>query len=335
MPAERNIKLDHAKLFFMFCVVLGHVIANYEAGSPLVSSLLFFIYLFHVPGFVFLSGLFAKTSIRNSRWDRAASFLMLFLFMTVVRYACMLIRRESAQLDLVSVTDARWYALAMFFWYAAAILLKKANPRLVMAVSVLLSMASGYYTGHASTLAWLRTVNFFPFFYAGLMTDSGRLMELTGRKRVRMVSVMIILAAAAFAVWKVKGLAPWLQLFRGAKAYMRIDTELPLWSGAFWRLAAFPVSAAIFLSWIALMPGKTVPKITALGGKTLSVYAFHSPVYKTVLYFLPFLDEWIRKSPVLLGIVFSAVILALCALPVFDRSVRKFMNLVVKKEDSE
>ena len=60
MPAERNVKLDHAKLFFMFCVVTGHVIANYEAGCLPVSSLLFFIYLFHVPGFVFISGLFAK-----------------------------------------------------------------------------------------------------------------------------------------------------------------------------------------------------------------------------------------------------------------------------------
>ena len=334
MPAERNIKLDHAKLFFMFCVVAGHVIANYEADCLPVSSLLFFIYLFHIPGFVFLSGLFAKSSVKNSRWDKAASFLMLFLFMTVVRYAFMLVRRAPAQLDLIFVTDARWYALGMFFWYAAAILLKKANPRLVMGVSVLLSMAAGYFTGHTSTFAWLRAVNFFPFFYAGLMTDPGRLMELTGRKRIRALSVLILLAAAALAVWKVKGLAPWRLLFRGAKSYALIDTELPLWSGAFWRLAAFPVSAAVSLAWISLMPGKAIPKVSGLGGKTLSVYAFHSPAYQTILYFLPFLDEWIRKSPVPLGLLFSALVLVFCSLPVFDRSVRRFMNLVVKKEET-
>lgn len=295
----------------------------------------FFLFIFFMFRDLFLyPGCSQKTSVKNSRWDKAASFLMLFLFMTIVRYACMLIRKAPAQLDLISVTDARWYALGMFFWYAAAILLKKANPRLVMGVSVLLSMVAGYFTGHTSTFAWLRAVNFFPFFYAGLMTDPGRLTELTGRKRIRTFSVLILLVAAALAAWKVKGLAPWRLLFRGAKAYAQIDTELPLWSGAFWRLAAFPVSAAVSLAWLSLMPGKAIPNVSGLGGKTLSVYAFHSPAYKTILYFLPFLDEWIRKSPVPLGLLFSALVLVLCSLPAFDRSVRRFMNLVVKKEEN-
>ncbi|MCR5073067.1 MAG: hypothetical protein K6A39_04460 [Clostridiales bacterium] len=334
MPAERNAKLDHAKLFFVFCVVLGHVLSNYEDNCLFLQRLHFYIYLFHVPGFVFLSGLFAKSSVKAGRWDKAASFLMLLLFMTVIRYACALLRREPATLDLVSVTDARWYALGMFSWYAAAILVKKANAYWVIAVSILLSMAAGFYTGHVNTLAWIRIVNFFPFFFVGLMTDSGRLMELLGKKTLRAASLLILLAAAALVCWKTKRLMPWLQLFRGMRTYANIDTELPLWTGALWRLMAFPVSMVTALAWISLMPGKTIPKITAAGGKTLSIYAFHSPVYRTILYFIPVLDEWIRKLPEVLVPVFAVLILVLCALPIFDRSVRKFMNLVVRKEEN-
>lgn len=332
MAAERNVKLDHAKLFFIFCVVLGHVLTGYEADSPGLQCIRFYIYLFHIPGFVFLSGLFAKSSVRDSRWDKAASFVMLFLFMTVVRYACAILRKASPVWDLLYVTDVRWYALGMFFWYAAAILLKKADPRRVMAASVLLSMAAGYVSGRfVNAFALLRVVNFFPFFYAGLLTDPERLTERLGNKRIRTVSALLVLAVGAVVLLKIRGLNPWLSLFRGSKTYGQIDTVFPVWSGAFWRLGAILASSSVLLAWISLMPGKQLPGISSLGKRTLPVYAFHSPVYKTILYFIPILDEWIRQFPVVLCLVYSALIVLLCALPPFDRSVRKCMNLVVRK----
>ena len=335
MPGERNYKLDHAKLFFMFCVVLGHIIAVFEQGNTALHSMRVYVYLFHIPGFVFISGLFAKSSVKGNRWDRTISFILLFLFMTIVKCAFALIRKASPRLDLVSVTDIRWYSLGMFFWYGAAILLKKVDWRWVMAGSVILSMAAGYFLDRfASTFALLRAINFFPFFYAGLLIDSKRLTGLLEKKQIKICSALIVIAAAVLVSWKIKGLSPWLHLFRGLWGYREIDTELPLWSGAFWRLGAFFVSAVMALAWISVMPGKRIPIISELGTKTLSVYAFHGPVYQTILYFLPVLYEWIRKAPILLCLAFSIFVLVICSLPPFDRSVRKFMNLVVKKDQS-
>ena len=335
MPADRNYKLDHAKLLFIFCVVLGHIAAVFEKDSTPLHCARVYVYLFHVPGFVFVSGLFAKSSVKNNRWDRAVSFILLFLFMTIVKCAFALIRKASPRLDLLDVTDTRWYALGMFFWYAASILLKRANPRWVMLGAVLLSMAAGYFPDrYANTFALLRAVNFFPFFYAGLLTDPKRLTDLLGKKQIRIASAAIVLAAAALVSLKIKGLSAWLHLFRALCAYREIDTVLPVWSGAFWRLGAFLVSAVMGLAWISVMPGKQIPIISDFGARTLPVYAFHGPVYQTILYLLPVLDEGIRKSPFILGLLFSVFILVICSLPVFDRSVRKFMSLAIKKEEN-
>lgn len=60
---KRNETIDVAKGFAIICVVLGHVLGFnfYDSNDPnSVSSLHDFIYAFHMPLFIFLSGLVAK-----------------------------------------------------------------------------------------------------------------------------------------------------------------------------------------------------------------------------------------------------------------------------------
>ena len=51
------------------------------ADSRPVLVLQFWVYLFHMPAFVFVSGLFSKNAIKEKRWDKAIPYVFLYLLM--------------------------------------------------------------------------------------------------------------------------------------------------------------------------------------------------------------------------------------------------------------
>ena len=57
---------DNYKCILILGVVLGHMYARFDELDN-VKRLILFIYSFHMPAFVFVSGLFAKKTIREKR----------------------------------------------------------------------------------------------------------------------------------------------------------------------------------------------------------------------------------------------------------------------------
>lgn len=53
----REIKLDNFKGILIFLVVLGHIVGVSKEG---VENIVNYIYSFHMPAFVFISGYFSK-----------------------------------------------------------------------------------------------------------------------------------------------------------------------------------------------------------------------------------------------------------------------------------
>ena len=54
----RNPVYDHAKLTLIFLVVLGHLIEPFIVKSRMLEGVFNFIYVFHMPAFIFISGYF-------------------------------------------------------------------------------------------------------------------------------------------------------------------------------------------------------------------------------------------------------------------------------------
>ena len=70
-PAPTGVKarapfFDNLKGILIFLVVFGHFILPVN-NTLVVSAIFEFIYLFHMPLFVFITGLFAKSAVRNGR----------------------------------------------------------------------------------------------------------------------------------------------------------------------------------------------------------------------------------------------------------------------------
>src|SRR5699024_3219271 len=59
---QRNAYFDNAKFIFIFLVVFGHMIQPFIQESAAVNTFYMWVYTFHMPAFIFLSGFFAKGS---------------------------------------------------------------------------------------------------------------------------------------------------------------------------------------------------------------------------------------------------------------------------------
>ena len=79
---------DNLKLFLIFLVVLGHLTLQYFCSSQMFCTVTMVIYTFHMPAFVFISGLFSKKAINGETppVKRSFSFITVYLFVRVLNY---------------------------------------------------------------------------------------------------------------------------------------------------------------------------------------------------------------------------------------------------------
>lgn len=78
---KRDYYIDNIKTVFIFLVVLGHLLDYLgEAGLSFAINLRSFIYFFHMPGFIFLSGYLAKSFMNKQyKGEKLISYAWLYL----------------------------------------------------------------------------------------------------------------------------------------------------------------------------------------------------------------------------------------------------------------
>ncbi len=329
MQKKRDARYDYAKLFLICCVVMGHLGNRYADDSATVASLQFWVYLFHMPAFIFISGLFAKRTVLEKQWSKAAGYLLLYIFFEVLTYVVTGINRGfgSASIDFFHEIGIPWYALAMFWWFLVTILVRKADRRVVFLVCVLAAVASGYFKQINSFLVIQRTINFYPFFYAGYAADIKKLGEKLKNPSLRGVSAALLAASVFISFEFYDEIYYWRNLFRGLKAYSAIRKGLPYQWGGLWRLAAFVISFALTFAVLSVMPS-VESFVSRLGRRTLSVYVFHSACISLALRRVKGLAKWMKSGNLALNCVIMIVVVVLfTSLPVFEWPLRKLMEL--------
>ena len=88
MNKQRIYKYDNVKALLILLVVVGHMTTDYVSDSHLVRWTTLWIYAFHMPCFIFISGLVHKHYITEERaslgikgetrlrWDKALGFFL-------------------------------------------------------------------------------------------------------------------------------------------------------------------------------------------------------------------------------------------------------------------
>jgi fucose 4-O-acetylase-like acetyltransferase len=269
---KRVAKWDNIRLVLIFCVVLGHIINYVELDQPDMNSVYLFIYAFHMPAFIFLSGLFAKNAVRNFRYDKAFTFLALYF---VIKFSLFLTRvalAREASFKLLSTIGVDWYALCIFLFYLVTMFLQRFDMRYVLLISIFFGCMAGYDLTLGGRMVLARACSFYPFFALGFALDQESILKVSRKLWAKLLAIALVIAAAIVAAQCYDDLNWILPLLKGF-SYRNLDEELFQYGGLY-RLGCYAVAFLLIFAVIVLIPAVR-GFWTKLGSRTMSIYAFH------------------------------------------------------------
>ena len=276
MSRSRVPLWDNARFLLMLLVVLGHFIDQYK--TDVSRSLFVFIYAFHMPLFIYLSGLFhSNNRIKN----KVGAYLVLYLLLKAVICVTFILIGKKPEFRLFYEAGIPWYMLAMAVFIGFTYLTRNVNHTVVLICSIIVACIAGYFPQIGDTLSLSRILVLYPFYRAGVMTDRDKLKELHGNTVFRIVSLVITLGFL-FCCFRYRYIIYNLRTYFTARNSYGPDSNN---LGALIRLLAYAISSVTGLAFLGCCPERKLPVITEFGTRTLQIYFWHRPV----LYYLVYL----------------------------------------------
>ncbi|MGB3417677.1 MAG: hypothetical protein WBA36_13460, partial [Mesorhizobium sp.] len=193
--------IDALKGAGILLVVFGHLIEKPSARSVLLQTLYIDIYSFHMPLFVFLSGIFARATLDSGDYRK----IVWTLFFPLVVF-------QGLYLAAARLTD--WYSYSPFtpywlLWFIASLigwrlLLPLFASPAGLAVAVLGAVFVGYDGAVGYALSAARTIYFLPFFVLGHLYGLP-LVKLAQRHRF-VFACLFVAVMSAVTLWWANGL---------------------------------------------------------------------------------------------------------------------------------
>lgn len=338
LNSARSQKWDILKFVMIFLVVLGHAADFYTGNSEQMRSLYFFIYIFHMPIFIFVSGLFAKRTVNEKRKDKIFGYLVIYIVLKVLFFAEKTLAGANPKVEIFSEGGIPWFMLALFAFMIITILIKDFSPKFILPFSILLACIAGYDNDIGDFLAISRIIVYYPFFYAGYCLDRKKVEAFCSGKAKKAFSLVLLAALAAFVLVSGDEIY-WLRpLLTGRNPFSTLG-EYAQYGFAI-RLAYYFIVAVVCCAIITVMPDKTPFGIAAkLGQRTLAVYTFHY-VALFILYNVfnckEIFDELFPGFAGWVIIPISVVITLLFSLKPFNDIVSSFLSVpMIKKTEKE
>jgi fucose 4-O-acetylase-like acetyltransferase len=273
---ERCVALDNARFMLIALVVVGHLLEQLVDAGPLATALYRWIYLFHMPAFVLISGALSRRTLNRRRALGLATGLLIpyLVFQTLYpAWDAWLFQTGDGSQGYLTPYWLLWYLPSLACW---RLLLPLFAHRWALPIAVAIALAAGTapWIGYPFSLS--RTLVFFPLFLFGHRIGAQKLQRFGVWRLFRRCAVMALAAAAAGA-WYLRDLDPeWLYHAAG-DATLHVDA-LP---GCAIRLALLVASSVCALAVIALIPRR--PYWAEFGRRSLTTYLTHGFLVRGLL----------------------------------------------------
>lgn len=273
---ERYSALDNARFVLIALVVVGHLLEQLVDAGPLAAALYRWIYLFHMPAFILISGALSSRVLNRRRMLGIATGLLLpyLIFQTLYpAWDAWLFQKNAWSQGYLTPYWLLWYLPSLACW---RLLLPLFAHRWSLLVAVAIALAAGAapWIGYPYSLS--RTLVFFPLFLLGHQIGAQRLQRL-GASRARKAGAVAVLAVAAMAAWVLRDVDPqWLYASVG---YAALQVGAP--TGSAIRLLLLTAAAACALACITLIPRR--PLWARFGRRSLATYLVHGFLVRGLL----------------------------------------------------
>lgn len=270
---KRDYYLDNLKFILIIFVVSAHFALKLTYVNE-IKYLLYFIYIFHMPCFVFINGYLAKRMNAGGklRADKILITFWMYLLFKIGNVLMGYLFHEDTRLTLFKDSSAPWYLLALCIWYLSVPLLERIKTKYLIAGSVLIGLLAGYITSLKDIFSLSRVFVFFPFFILGFcLTD--KKLEGFLNKKLRILAVILLAAVFGSIALFWKQLIPFKDIVYGSSPYHTSLDDLAAYGiliRGFWYLLVVVVGASVML----LVP-RCKLFFSSLGERTMQVYMTH------------------------------------------------------------
>lgn len=262
MAKERSAYWDNIKGILMLLTVFAHCLYQHQTASLAIDHITDFIYMFHMPAFVFISGYFGKSERAQSKESILRLVFLYFIFNSAVGFLY-------GFTSLLKPMLSYWYLLALIAWRLTAKHLAKF--RFTLPILFVLAIGAGFFETIDNNFAVSRIIGFYPYYMLGYLlptikTEQLRQTKYSARAVCGIALLICMLFAASFC----------------GKVFQYTDQALimhfytaPL--DALGRICLFGIAALGILTLAVLSPNRKIPLLSAFGRNSLWIFLFHRP----------------------------------------------------------
>ena len=162
----RDERIDSVKYFLIVLVIIGHVFGNSSFITPAEIVVHDWIYMFHMPLFIFISGYFSRKKDTQHFLKGCWKILEPFIIYQL------LIRGFGGAISLKEVFTpwwVLWYLLSLLYWRVLLQIIPNKilnNTKLIITSTFIISLLAGFLP-FDRFLSLQRTFSFLPFFFMG------------------------------------------------------------------------------------------------------------------------------------------------------------------------
>ena len=293
---------DNARFLIMALVVIGHMITTTRMDSSFAYAVYAYIYLFHMPAMILLSGYFSKAELTLNGVKATVGLIVTWVTFEVIWifYRWLLDGDGWRDSFLIVPSWTLWFLVTLITMRILLPFIAALKHPLI--VSIIVALAAGLSPTLGTEFSAMRTLSFLPFFVFGwLARERGWLSghRFLNPSRALKLGAWGLLAAIALVFVLVPDLR---HLFRSDvwttwrdhyAALLGFDSWLDQVAGAGIRAAFMAVAFAMTFAVLVVVPRRT-SVITVWGTRTLYLYLLHGFVVYALRHYgvIDIIGEW-------------------------------------------
>lgn len=271
---ERVALYDNIKFIMISLMVVGHFADVFTKSSGVCRSIYLFIYAFHMPMMIFISGLFYtnKRNISKIIFYTCSGFALKVSFSIVY-----LICNHRTSFSLLSDEGIPWFMFVLAGYQILMYIFKNTNKIFLLVFCIILACFVGYDATIGDYLYLSRMIVFFPFYLLGTMLSPQKIVSFLSKySKIPIIFAIVIIAIWFFlCFYKRDQFYIYRHLFTGRNHF---SSEV-IGYGPLARLLCYCITFLTGASLLALTPKIRIPFFSSLGLHTLNVYYWHWIIY--------------------------------------------------------
>lgn len=313
--SDEDRRADNARGLLIGLIVLGHFLIVLDGWSDTVARpVLAAIYAFHIPAFVFLTGM---TAGGRWSWRRLAEIALLLMVFQTAYLAPYAVAGEAPPHAVTRPHGLLWLLMSMIGWLALAPVMRRASRPLLLACA--LALAAGLIPMIGRDLSLSRTLVFLPFFVAGNLYGQRIMDWLQSMGSLRWLGLALIPAAGALLASQ--AVRPgWLY---GAAGFETLGAGAA--DGVAMRAALLAIAAACTAALLAVIP-RGDGLLARIGAASLSIYLLHGFAVKLFSRLMDRLYAPQGWDALWVALTAAAGVLMVLGLPFWDRIIRRMTD---------